>query len=169
MENNLRKKPWNRVSLPVYSISSLHADGRANMHIITYAQAVSMQPKQFIVGIHLPSLTLENVQSNPKFVLQILAADQYRLIDLLGKKTGREVNKIQRLQKRSLLTTWRGFYILNQCLAVMELQATPLYTEPNFEQPDHALFLCNVIAYQNIRSAEPLTTDVLREKGVVRM
>jgi flavin reductase (DIM6/NTAB) family NADH-FMN oxidoreductase RutF len=162
-----KKKPWNRVNLPVYSISSKGLDGTSNMHIITYAQAVSMQPKQFICAIYYGTKTLALVNENPHFVLQILAADQYRLVDLLGKKSGKEINKIERLQKRNLLTTWNGFYILKDAIAVMEMKAKPLSSEAN--QPDHKLFLCDVIDYKNLNDGEALTLDILREKKLIRI
>ena len=80
------KRPWNRVNLPVYSISSKAGDNQ-NMHIITYASQISMQPKQFVCGIYNGTKTLENIQQHNRFVLQILAKSQYRLVNLLGKKS----------------------------------------------------------------------------------
>ena len=77
-----RKKPWNRVNLPVYSISSKGNDS-ANMHMITYASQVSMKPKRFICGIYENTMTLENIEASGEFVLQLLADKQYRLMDLL--------------------------------------------------------------------------------------
>jgi flavin reductase (DIM6/NTAB) family NADH-FMN oxidoreductase RutF len=167
---SLRKKPWNRVNLPVYSISSHNNNKEHNMHIITYAQAVSMQPKQFICAIYYNTKTLENVQANNHFVLQILAAEQYRLVDLLGKKSGKNINKIERLQKRNLVEQWNGFYILKNCIAVLEMQATLLATTTeNFQQPDHQLWLCTVVNYKNLKNSQPLTLDILREKKLIRM
>lgn len=163
----IRKKPWNRIDLPVYSISSKDDKGNSNMHIITYAQAVSMQPKQFICAIYYGTKTLELVEANPHFVLQLLSANQYRLIDLLGKKSGKSINKIERLNKRNLLTKWNGFYILKEALAVMEIKAEALITKG--KQPDHKLFLCNVIAYKNMNAGNALTLDILREKKMIRI
>ena len=163
----VRKKPWNRVNLPVYSISSKDDNGNANMHIITYAQAVSMQPKQFICAIYHGTRTLELVEANPHFVLQIMSAGQYRLVDLLGKKSGKDINKIERLEKRKLLTTWNGFYILKDALAVMEMKAEALSSKG--KRPDHKLYLCDVVAYKNMNDGEALTLDILREKKMIRI
>ncbi len=137
------------------------------MHIITYAQAVSMQPKQFICAIYLGTKTLELLENNPHFVLQILSAEQYRLVDLLGKKSGNNINKIERLQKRNLLTEWNGFFILKDALAVMEMKAEAIVIKSN--QPDHQLFLCDVIAYKNLNEGSPLTTQILGEKKIIRI
>ena len=42
------RRPWNRVDLPVYSVSSRLND-QHNMHICTYVSAVSMEPKRYMV------------------------------------------------------------------------------------------------------------------------
>jgi flavin reductase (DIM6/NTAB) family NADH-FMN oxidoreductase RutF len=162
-KTGLRKKPWNRVNLPVYSVSS-QANGKANMHIITYATQISMQPKRYILGIYNGTQTLENINSNPEIVLQLLAEDQYRLVDLLGKKSGKNIDKIVRLQKRKELTEWNGFPVLQHCLAVMHLKVIS-----QFEGGDHQCFLCDVMAYKNLSEGEPLTLDTLRLKKMIRI
>ncbi len=159
----IRKKPWNRVNLPVYSISSKTADN-SNMHIITYASQISMQPKRFVCGIYHGTQTLLNIEASGEFVLQLLADTQYRLVDLLGKKSGKTIDKISRLQKRNELTTWNDFYVLKSCLAVMQLKVIS-----HFEGGDHKGFLCDVVAYKNLNEGNELTLDVLREKKLIRI
>jgi flavin reductase (DIM6/NTAB) family NADH-FMN oxidoreductase RutF len=159
----IRKKPWNRVNLPVYSVSSKTADN-SNMHIITYASQISMQPKRFICGIYEGTQTLLNIEASGEFVLQLLAATQYRLVDLLGKKSGKNIDKIGRLQKRNELMEWNNFYVLKNCLAVMQLKVIS-----NFEGGDHKGFLCDVVAYKNINEGNALTLDTLREKKLIRI
>jgi len=134
----IRKKPWNRVNLPVYSISS-KSDDSHNMHIITYASQISMQPKRFICGIYHGTQTLINIEASGEFVLQLLADTQYRLVDLLGKKSGKNIVKIGRLQKTNELMDWNDFYVLKNCLAVMQLKVIS-----SFEGGDHKGFLCDV-------------------------
>jgi len=160
-----RKRPWNLVNLPVYSISSKNAAGITNMNIITYANAVSMQPKQFVCAVYHHTKTLHNIQHNPHFVLQILAEEQYRLVDLLGKQSGNNINKAERLNKRKLLTEWKGFEILKDCVAVMEMKAQPLQIQQGQVLPDHQLFLCDVVSYKNLNDSQPLTLDILRAKN----
>ncbi len=158
------KRPWNRVNLPVYSICSSDGNQHFNMHIITYASQISMKPKRFVCGIYEGTQTLQNVAANPRFVLQLLAASQYRLVDLLGKKSGKHVDKIARLEKRKLLTQWKGYPILKECLAVMELTVLS-----RFDGGDHAGFLCEVSDYKNIQEGSPLTLDILREHNLIRI
>jgi flavin reductase (DIM6/NTAB) family NADH-FMN oxidoreductase RutF len=159
----IRKKPWNRINLPVYSISS-KADGSGNMHIITYASQISMQPKRFICGIYHNTKTLQNVEASGEFVLQLLEAAQYRLVDLLGKKSGNTIDKIARLKKRDELTEWNGYPVLKNALAVMQLKVID-----QFEGGDHKGFLCDVTACKNLNEGEPLTLDVLRHYKLIRI
>ena len=159
----IRKKPWNRVNLPVYSIST-KAAGKSNMHIITYASQISMQPKRFVCGIYQGTQTLINVEASGEFVLQLLSATQYRLVDLLGKKSGKNIDKISRLQKRNELEEWNGYYILKNCLAVMHLKIISI-----FEVGDHKGFVCELIAYKNLNDGEILTLDTLREHKLIRI
>ena len=158
------KRPCNRVNLPVYSINSTDAKGNANMHIITYATAISMKPKRFVCGIYHGTQTLKNVEAKPHFALQLLAATQYRLVDLLGKKSGRLVNKISRLEKRNELFEWNEFKILKNCLAVMELKVIA-----EMEGGDHKIFLCDIAAYKNLNEGEALTLNILREHKLIRV
>lgn len=165
---SLRKKPWNRVNLPVYSISSHNGKGNHNMHIITYATAISMQPKQFICGVYRGTKTLENITQHNKFVLQLLSAKQYNLVNMLGKKSGYQTNKMAYLQKRNLVKQWKDYYVLSDALAIIEMEALPVLL-PNTASPDHTIFLCNVLEYKNLHTGEPLTLDILRQKQLIRI
>ncbi len=159
----LTKKPWNRINLPVYSISSKSGD-TGNMHIITYASQISMKPKRFTCGIYYNTKTLENVLAENEFVLQLLADTQYRLVDLLGKKSGYQIDKIARLNKRNELAEWNGFCILKNCLAVMHLKVLS-----DFDGGDHHGFVCDVVAYKNLNAGTAVTLDILRAHKMIRI
>ena len=159
--NQIKKKPWNRVDLPVYSISS-KGNEYDNMNIITYASAVSMKPKRFICAVYKNTKTLENVRSNGQFVLQILSDSQYALVRLLGKQTGNKINKIERLSKRNLLSEWNGFSILKDALAIMEMKIIN-----EIDGGDHVCFLCDVVAYKNINEGNELTLNILSDKKII--
>jgi flavin reductase (DIM6/NTAB) family NADH-FMN oxidoreductase RutF len=159
---SLRKKPWNRTDHPVYAVSSRNGNEQ-NMHIISYATAISMQPKRYVVGIFEGTKTLELISANPEFVLQILSKEQYPLVRLLGQQSGHSINKIARLQKRNLITEWKGFSVLKDALAFLHLKAID-----QFNGGDHTGFLCEVIAYKNMNEGVPLTLNVLREKQIIR-
>lgn len=162
MNTGMRKKPWNRVNLPVYSVSSLGQ--KPNMHICTYVSAVSMQPKRIMVALYHGTQTIDNVAADGEMVLQLLAASQYALVNLLGKQTGKKIDKIGRLKKRGLLTEWNGFPVLQEALAVMKLKVCN-----QMEGGDHRIYLCDVVAYKNLQPGEALTTSILHEKGIIRI
>ena len=159
----IRKKPWNRINLHVYSISSRFGEA-FNMNICTYTSAVSMKPKQIMVAIYYDTKTLEIVNNSSKFVLQLLAAAQYRIVDLLGKKSGYNIDKIIRLEKRKMISIWNGYKILKDALALIELEVID-----TMQAGDHKLFLCNVIDYKNLNEGEVLTLNVLRDHRLIRI
>ena len=78
----IRKKPWNRINLPVYSISS-RFENIYNMNICTYTSAVSMKPKQIMVAIYNDTKTIEIVNNSPKFVLQLLPHQHFYMKEIL--------------------------------------------------------------------------------------
>jgi flavin reductase (DIM6/NTAB) family NADH-FMN oxidoreductase RutF len=156
------KRPWNRVNLPVYSISSKHAE-QENMHICTYVSSVSMSPKRMMVAIFNGTKTLELAEKEKHFVLQLLADNQYNLVKLLGQSSGKTINKIGRLEKRKLIGMWKNFKVLKEALAYMELKTINISSAG-----DHVVFVCDVISFYNNLPGEPLTLNLLRDKGIVR-
>ena len=132
------------------------------MNIITYASAVSMTPKRFICAVYKNTKTLENVRLNRTFVLQILSDNQYALVRLLGKQSGNKINKIEKLTKRNLLSEWKGFNILNDALAVMEMNIIN-----EIDGGDHVCFLCDVVSYKNLNDGNELTLNILSEKKII--
>jgi flavin reductase (DIM6/NTAB) family NADH-FMN oxidoreductase RutF len=85
-------------------------------------------------------------------------------VNQLGKQSGSTIDKISRLQKRQLLTTWNNYHILKEALAVMELQSIQM-----IPAGDHTMFLCDVISYKNLNEGKALTTSILHEKGIIRI
>ena len=156
------KRPWNRVNLPVYSISSKNGE-QENMHICTYVSSVSMQPKRMMVAIYNGTKTLELVSAEKHFILQLLSEKQYNLVKILGQTSGHSVDKIARLEKRKLLSDWKQFKVLTEALAYIELK-----TRDMMIAGDHVLFICDVISFYNNLPGEPLTLNLLRDKGIVR-
>lgn len=157
------KKPWNRVDLPVYSVSSRDGED-GNMHVCTFVSGVSMSPKRFMVALYKGTRTLELVERNPLFVLQLLAEDQARLVTLLGRRSGRDTDKLALLAKRGLTTRWKGFTVLSEALAWMELRVID-----RMDAGDHVMTLCDLESHRNVREGDALTIDFLRARGLVRM
>lgn len=155
------RRPWNLPALPVYSLASL-GEGRTNMNICTYVSAISMKPKRYMIGVYRGTKTLDNVMACPKMVLQLLAQDQYRLVRLLGQKSGHSIHKTERI-KNGLVSAGE-FTLLENAVAHVQLQLLDL-----FDAGDHYAALCDVITYRTLRpETEILTTTYLREKGLIR-
>jgi flavin reductase (DIM6/NTAB) family NADH-FMN oxidoreductase RutF len=154
------QRPWNRPSLPVYSVSTLNGE-KGNMNIATYVTAISMHPKRYIVGLYKNTKTLANVQAYPNFLLQLLSADQYKVVKLLGQTSGFQHDKLQRL--REPLSTFHAFpYLANSCAIVL------CKVISSTDAGDHIAFLCDVTAYKNLNDFPILTTGLLREKKIIR-
>jgi flavin reductase (DIM6/NTAB) family NADH-FMN oxidoreductase RutF len=126
-----------------------------------------MHPKRMMVAIFKGTQTLENIETNPHFVLQLMHADQNKLVNLLGKQSGKTVDKIARLHKHKLLTTWQGFPVLRQALSVMELK--PAFDPLPSDTGDHIVYVCDVVSWKNLNNGDPLTTQLLHEKGIIRI
>ncbi len=156
------KRPWNRINLPVYSVSS-GSEEHSNMHICTYVSSVSMEPKRYMVAIYKNTKTLENIESKGTFVLQLLSSEQFNLIKLLGKTSGHQINKIEKLEKRKELERWKGYLVLKNALAYIELK-----TMMSYDAGDHIMFVCDLVSFYNNLPGDALTLDILREKKLIR-
>ena len=157
----IRKKPWNRVDQPVYSISSAY-NGVVNMNICSYVTPVSMKPKRYIVAVYKNTKTLELIKQNPNFLLQILTEDQYRLINLLGKKSGFRINKIEKI-KEPVEFYNDSFAYLSRSLAYLHLHVLAW-----LDGGDHWCALCDVVSYKNLNHGKPLTLEFLKKKKIIR-
>lgn len=123
-----------------------------------------MNPKRMMVAIYYGTQTLENIEKDQAFVLQILEKSQYNLVSLLGKQTGKKIDKMIRLHKRNLLSNWDDYKILTGALSVMKLTVCN-----TMDAGDHKIFLCDVENYKNLNEGETLTTQILNEKGIIRI
>lgn len=157
--SNIKKKPWNRLNLPVYSVAS-YSGQQHNMNICTYVTQVSMQPKRFVVAVYKGTKTLDNVTASRQFILQILGAQHVTLVNRFSKFSGHKKDKLKPIAK--LLSHYKGFKILTDAIAVIGLEVIDLT-----DGGDHMLALCNVTGYKNITEGEVLTLNHLREKGLI--
>lgn len=156
------RRPWNRVDLPVYSVSSC-AGEQHNMHICTYVSAVSMEPKKYMVALYDGTKTRELVEQNGRFILQLLAKEQYKLIKHLGQQSGHKKDKMALLKKRNLLAEHGQFLFLKEALSIIECRVTA-----TMDGGDHKLFICDVVSWKNLHEGDPLTTGYLQDKKIIR-
>lgn len=156
------QRPWNLPSLPVYSLAT-YAAGKVNMNICTYVTAVSLKPKWMAVAVYEGTKTLQNLEQNQRAVLQLLGANQYPLVNHLGKKSGKKVDKDSWLYKKQMTMNWKGHTVLKGCAACMELSyKTHLTTR------DHKLYLFEVTKASSFHS-ELLTTQILSLHKIIRI
>lgn len=170
---------WNLPAVPVYSLLTTDSNGGYNMNCCTYVTPVSMEPKQFLIAVYQGTKTLDNLQSNPHqtVVLQLLAQDQGRLIQVLGRQSGYRTNKIQYLQKRGHLDEWRGFPVLKEAAAWAEMQSLgplmvqhtlqPKATQAPSTLGDHQCWLFGLNS-SRVRRDDCLDNATLRRLGLIR-
>lgn len=158
----MRKKPWNMINAPVYSLATEH-QGVINMNICTYVTAISMTPKLFVVGVYDGTKTLQNILQSERAILQLLSKPQINIVRNLGNKSGLKFNKDAWLRKKNFLTTWNGFDVLKDAAALLLIQKISQQ-----QAGDHMMCLFEVIDYASI-SSEVLTLDDLREKKMIRI
>lgn len=155
----LRKRPWNRVDQPVYSIASAW-NGKANMNICSYAVPVSMKPKMYVVAFYHNTRTLELVKANPEFLLQLLEVRHHKLVKLLGKTSGYKADKLKKI--KAPIEWHANLPYLSDALAFIHLRVDSM-----IETGDHLSAICHVKGYRNLNIGKPLTLDYLRYKKVI--
>ena len=156
------RRPWNMVNVPVYSLATYDEDA-GNMNICTYVSAVSMKPKLFMVAVDYSTKTYENLQNGSKGILQVLHKDHLNLVNLLGKKSGKQINKEARLASKELLTIWNGHQVIDNACAYMNLE---LRGTQNIGG-DHALFWFEVVKSKTISEDNILMFQDLVNEGLI--
>jgi flavin reductase (DIM6/NTAB) family NADH-FMN oxidoreductase RutF len=105
-------------------------------------------------------------------VLQLLGKQHAPLFHLLGKTSGRDVDKFKALMNHTTTTTttttttiqWKGHTILEDCCGAMELVIVPGIGGP-IECGDHDVVICDVTATYATDTVGILYTDHLRNLG----
>ncbi len=155
----IRKRPWNRVDGPVYSLSTKD-DLVANMNICTYVTAVSLKHKKYMISVYKNTKTLKNLQKTNCALLQFLSKKQIGYVTRFGKQSGFTRDKLKKLQPE--LSYLNGYAYLKDSLAVIELRVDDF-----IDVGDHILAVCSVGFYKNISRGEPLMLSDLRKKGLI--
>lgn len=89
------RPPYSTLSMPVYSLSSRQKSRiDQTMNLVTYAAPIALQPPMYALGLYHDTLSRDNMLSHKHGVLQILAEQHAHLFHLLGKTSGRDVDKL---------------------------------------------------------------------------
>eukprot|EP00882_Tetradesmus_deserticola_P033956 GHRQ01038838.1.p1 GENE.GHRQ01038838.1~~GHRQ01038838.1.p1 ORF type:complete len:164 (+),score=51.69 GHRQ01038838.1:697-1188(+) len=160
------------LSTPVYSLSSANSAGKTTMNMITYASPIALRPqRKYALGLYVQSMSYQNVKETGRAVLQILQVRHAQLTQLLGKSSGRDVDKVAQLQQLGFAVSEEyGLPVLADAVGVMELRVVSEFIPAG----DHEVVLCDVVSWKHGQQEEagdaaagfaPLYTGYLRDNG----
>ena len=163
------RRPWNRVSQQIYSLSTLDAQGQINMNIVSYATPATLKPKSYVIAVYRGTKTHQNLfgaGAHKHFLLQGLSMGQIKHVRTLGQKSWLKYDKPKYLAKQDLqYYNYNGndYGFLTDCAFVLLCKLTR-----SIEYGDHDLITTEVqkIVVDNNR-AKLLTTDALIEAGLI--
>ncbi|MBX5437944.1 MAG: flavin reductase family protein [Thermoflavifilum sp.] len=163
MKKRFRQRPWNRVSMPVYSLSTFAA-GKANMNICTYVMPISLHGrKKYMLAIDPGSFTYQQLQQYPYAVLQVLSKQQLPLVRWLGYRHGQETDKLLPLQHR--LAYYHGLPYLKDACAIIYMHILQQFDV----HADHACLIAEVLHFKNLNNSRPLYTHDVSNAGIIRI
>ena len=165
-----------KLSLPVYSLCTIDDFGRTNANILTYATTVSKEPSIWALSLYKSTLSHENFMKRKWCALQLLTKDHCNTINILGKRSGRDIDKYQELSKLgyetidimtpSQISIDSKLSILKDCPHILWFQKS--MDIDVIDAGDHDVFICNLIdQVQLIEDYEYLTTDYLRRSKYI--
>jgi len=156
------KRPWNIVDLPVYSLATYN-DEQVNMNVCTYVSAISMKPKLFMIAVDYQTKTFENLNKTNQSVLQILHQDHAPLINLLGKKSGKQINKMDKLNQKGMLDSWLEHHVIRDACGYLLLDKKNKFNANG----DHELFVFEVKKSSTKNESGILMFQELIDKGII--
>ncbi len=145
----------------VHSITSATSDGRKAVNIATWVMQSAMGGKCLTVALYNVDFTLEIVRESGLLNVNLLAQDQTRLIQKLGRQSGRNVDKFKNLP---FALDERGVPFLTEALGYASCRVLN-----SVESGDHTLLVCEVLRQVVLNPDKVvLTNHFLRETGLVR-
>lgn len=155
--------PYSLLSSTVYSLATSDLQGnKRTLNLVTYASPISIVPRYYALGLYRGTLSAENMLATGKGVLQILGTHHAPLFQLLGKQSGRDVDKFAELANRGVPTReFEGEMIISDCVGAMKLRIAS-----SMSAGDHDVVLCAVEEFETFNAhLEPLYTGQLRKEG----
>jgi flavin reductase (DIM6/NTAB) family NADH-FMN oxidoreductase RutF len=162
------RRPWNRVSQQIYSLSTLDTKGQINMNIVSYATPATLKPKSYVIAVYRGTKTHANVfnKANTHFLLQGLSLPQAKHVRTLGQKSGLKYDKAKYLSKQNLEYydyNGQNFGYLPDCGFVLLCRLTN-----SIKYGDHDLITAEIVKIvADDKDAELLTTSALIEAGLI--
>ncbi len=149
-----------RKNYEIHAISTVF-ETHTNANIAAWVMQSAMKSKYFVVALYHPDYTLELVRQSGILNINLLAMDQYRLVNSLGRKSGRELNKLEKIPHGF---DQRGCPYLKESVGYFKCEV-----ERSVNGGDHEIMVCKVISSHHLHpEKQVLTLDFLRGKRLVR-
>lgn len=161
----MAKKLLKYKNYDVHSITTVAGAGtpgaRYNANIATWVMQTAMGGTHLTVALYKIDYTITLVEDSGIFNVNLLAEDQTNLIGRLGRKSGREQDKLSRLPHA---LDNRGCPFLTGAVGYAQCRVID-----RIDSGDHVLFVCEVVGQLVLHPDKPvMTNNFLREKGLVR-
>ena len=145
--------PYASLSVPVYSLATAPTSpagdsaGVASMNITTYACPVTIKPsRRMAVALYTHTATARNMLATGRGVLQVLRKRHAPLVELLGKRSAHDCDKMKALRDDFGIAVVEryGVRTIADVAGVMELKIVSIE-----HAGDHHLALCDVGEYES--------------------
>ena len=117
-----------------------------------------------MVAVYHHTKTYQNIVTSKRAVLQLLTEDLAAVTKICGHQSGNSVNKITRLQKRYQLADCNGIPYFADSAGYLDLELQKLLPVGG----DHDLAIFSVLKHKNLIEKPILTTNYMRQKGLLR-
>lgn len=178
-----------KLDVPVWSLSTLNADSMTtNMNIVTYATQVGIKPHPvYAISLYKGTLSHDNFKRNGWGALQLLPSSASSCVSLLGKQSGRDVDKVKHLEELGIrLSSLDVESELSGRKTLQIIHDSPMILIAEYRSSeyaavdvgDHEVMLCEIVDSRGPRtpdtdadsasSALPyLTTQLLRSMNII--
>lgn len=144
----------------IHAVGSLW-ENKPNLNIAAWVMQTSMKADELVIALYQPDFTIESVRNSGLATVSLLAESQKRLVAKLGRTSGRQGSKLNRLP---LGYDSRGIPFLLEGIGYLECEVKQ-WMKGN----DHDLALCRVRRSVWLNPDLPvLTYDYLRKNKLVR-
>lgn len=159
--------PLMSLSKPVFSLATNAAAGGGvpTMNLVTYMSAMSIEPRTISIGLYRGTQSWANFLDTRKGVIQVLRKKHMPLFELLGKTSGRAVDKAAAAQDAGFaVARFFGHSVIADCYGFLEIEM--LGSRP-VSVGDHDIVICAVANHMSnpANEADVLYTHHLREAG----
>ena len=157
------KRPWNRTNLNIYSLATYNKKD-INMNICTYVSVVNMHPKLYMISIDYNTLTYQNLnKKNTSSILQCLSINNLNIVKNMGKKSGKNFDKLKYLSKNNLISNWKNYPVLKKTCFLIELcNAKKVY-----EMQDHCMYVFQMKSFKNFDNKFLKFNDLINNKIIL--